>query len=185
MKSSALLCLFFGGWFLSGNLVETVWLSRSRISFSFWPMIWDGPIWLAKGANITKRLTSIRSRNRDAISAVPSLPELPTDASSSDDRAVRSPNGVYTVGGIDRFDWSQRPLRPVDNNNKLPLDKTTIAQTLKANGYATGMFGKWHLGMTRSIILLNAVSTRPSRRLVSISTSKPIRRSSIQGAVLG
>src|SRR3954467_8957837 len=23
--------------------------------------------------------------------------------------------GVYTVGGIDRFDWSTRPLRPVDN----------------------------------------------------------------------
>ena len=23
--------------------------------------------------------------------------------------------GVYTVGGIDRFDWSKRPLRPVDN----------------------------------------------------------------------
>src|SRR5437870_4943163 len=22
--------------------------------------------------------------------------------------------GVYTVGGIDRFDWSSRPLRPVD-----------------------------------------------------------------------
>ena len=23
--------------------------------------------------------------------------------------------GVYTVGGIDRFDWQSRPLRPVDN----------------------------------------------------------------------
>jgi hypothetical protein len=23
--------------------------------------------------------------------------------------------GVYTVGGIDRFDWQTRPLRPVDN----------------------------------------------------------------------
>lgn len=54
--------------------------------------------------------------------------------------------GVYTVGGIDRFDWSQRPLRPVDNVEQLPLDRATIAQQIRTAGYATGMFGKWHLG---------------------------------------
>jgi arylsulfatase A-like enzyme len=54
--------------------------------------------------------------------------------------------GVYTVGGIDRFDWSKRPLRPVDNVTHLPLDRVIVAQAMKNAGYATGMFGKWHIG---------------------------------------
>jgi arylsulfatase A-like enzyme len=53
---------------------------------------------------------------------------------------------VYTVGGIDRFNWQSRPLRPVDNVNQLPLEKVTLAQALHAAGYKTGLFGKWHLG---------------------------------------
>ncbi|EEF60857.1 sulfatase [Pedosphaera parvula] len=54
--------------------------------------------------------------------------------------------GVYTVGSIDRFAWQTRSLHPVENVTKLPLDKITLAQSLKKAGYATGMFGKWHLG---------------------------------------
>ncbi len=54
--------------------------------------------------------------------------------------------GVYTVGSIERFNWRSRPLRPVDNVAKLPLDKLTVAQALKKAGYATALFGKWHLG---------------------------------------
>lgn len=59
---------------------------------------------------------------------------------------VGARTGVYTVGGIERFDWSKRPLRPVANVTELPLDRDTIAQQLQAAGYATGMFGKWHIG---------------------------------------
>lgn len=54
--------------------------------------------------------------------------------------------GVYTVGGINRFDWQSRPLRPVDNVTKLPTDRQTVADVMQAAGYRTGMFGKWHLG---------------------------------------
>src|SRR5436309_11983526 len=54
--------------------------------------------------------------------------------------------GVYTVGGIDRFNWQSRPLRPVDNVQQLPLTVTTIGQALERAGYATALFGKWHLG---------------------------------------
>ena len=54
--------------------------------------------------------------------------------------------GVYTVGGTGRFDTSMRPLVPVENVTELPLDRALIAQQLKLAGYATGMFGKWHIG---------------------------------------
>lgn len=54
--------------------------------------------------------------------------------------------GVYTVGNIDRFKWETRPLRPVDNVQKLPLDRMTVGDVMTAAGYTTALFGKWHLG---------------------------------------
>jgi arylsulfatase A-like enzyme len=54
--------------------------------------------------------------------------------------------GVYTVGNINRFNWRSRPLRPAANVVKLAPEKVTFAEALKQAGYATGHFGKWHLG---------------------------------------
>ncbi len=87
--------------------------------------------------------------------------------------------GVYTVGGINRFAWQSRPLRPVDNVTALPLDQITIAQALKKAGYATGLFGKWHLGGEPPIIRASAASTRPSPPWSSISISRRSRPSII------
>ncbi len=37
-------------------------------------------------------------------------------------------------------------LLPAEYRNNMPLNEFTLAEALKAGGYATGFFGKWHLG---------------------------------------
>ncbi|MGF1579225.1 MAG: sulfatase [Gemmataceae bacterium] len=37
-------------------------------------------------------------------------------------------------------------LLPAEYRNHMPLSEVTLAEALKASGYATGFFGKWHLG---------------------------------------
>lgn len=54
--------------------------------------------------------------------------------------------GVYTVGSRDRFPWRRMALEPPENVTRLSPDVVTLAETLGRAGYATGMFGKWHLG---------------------------------------
>ncbi|MEM6505229.1 MAG: sulfatase [Planctomycetota bacterium] len=44
--------------------------------------------------------------------------------------------------------FTGRPLIPADYVPQLPLEEVTIAEALKAEGYATFFAGKWHLGHT-------------------------------------
>ncbi len=53
---------------------------------------------------------------------------------------------VYAVGSTDRGAKASQRLVPIPNRNGLTQDNITLADALKAAGYKTGHFGKWHLG---------------------------------------
>jgi arylsulfatase A-like enzyme len=56
--------------------------------------------------------------------------------------------GIFTVGTLERGNARDRKMAVPENNTNLPLDRVTVAQALKEAGYATALFGKWHLGQT-------------------------------------
>ena len=52
---------------------------------------------------------------------------------------------VYAVGSTDRGPKASQRLIPVPNKSGLAKDNITFADAMKAAGYVTGIFGKWHL----------------------------------------
>lgn len=55
-------------------------------------------------------------------------------------------HGVYTVNSSERGKPEDRKLIPIPNTTVLDTSLMTIAEALKAKGYASASIGKWHLG---------------------------------------
>ena len=53
---------------------------------------------------------------------------------------------VFAVGSTGRGPKMSQRLMPTPNKSGLAPDVVTLADALKAAGYTTGIFGKWHLG---------------------------------------
>jgi len=53
-------------------------------------------------------------------------------------------HGVYAVGHTERGQKNLMRLKPIPNVGGLTREHVTFADELKAAGYATGIFGKWH-----------------------------------------
>ena len=59
--------------------------------------------------------------------------------------------GLLTGRYQQRFGFYRAP----DSRIGLPLTEITLAEVLKEHGYATGAFGKWHLGLTEEFHPIN------------------------------
>ncbi len=54
-------------------------------------------------------------------------------------------HNVYAVNSTNRGPKNEQRLVPIPNSNGLLSEQVTVAETLKAAGYRTGIFGKWQL----------------------------------------
>ena len=59
-------------------------------------------------------------------------------------------HGVYAVGNTKRGPVNLMRMEPIPNTRQLAPENVTMAEALKAAGYATGHFGKWHIGSEKS-----------------------------------
>jgi len=55
-------------------------------------------------------------------------------------------HGIYTVANSDRGETRTRKIIPTSNQTVLADSVYTLAEMFQNQGYATGTFGKWHLG---------------------------------------
>jgi arylsulfatase A-like enzyme len=54
-------------------------------------------------------------------------------------------HAVYAVNSTERGPKQLMRMIPIPNRSGLPVSTVTLADALKSAGYATGIFGKWHL----------------------------------------
>ena len=87
------------------------------------------------------RLAGEGMRFTDAYAASPVC--SPTRASILTGKHPARLNITDWIGGSQRGE-----LLPAEYEHQLPFEEVTIAEVLKEAGYATGFFGKWHLGDT-------------------------------------
>lgn len=86
-------------------------------------------------------------RFTDAYAASPVC--TPTRASLMTGKAPARLNILQHGADIAAFWPKDRKIQPPEIEHILPLEENTIAEKLKAAGYATSHFGKWHLSGTR------------------------------------
>jgi arylsulfatase A-like enzyme len=145
-----LLVLGFVGWLLAGLRAQE---QRPHIVFILaddlgWTDLSTGRTNGGNGSpyHRTPNLDRLAERGTCFVNAYSNGPNCaPTRAALwSGQWAART--GIYTVGSGNRGRGRFRKLDAAANETTLSGDAVTLAEAIKAAGYATAHFGKWHLG---------------------------------------